>query len=114
MLRKDMRQKIEDYIRDDVIIGAKWKRDGVCKDMILGIQYSERQNLDEIKEILQKKIGRNLYFFILEGGDGLEALIRPGYLPFGSLKKILLSCKERIDTERTKKMHFSFFFVFVL
>ena len=102
MLRDDMRQKIEDYIRNDVISEANWERgeDGVsCLDLILGIKKAEKLNLDEIKGSLTKEIGENLYIFLLKPEDraGLIALTK---LPFGSLKEISNNCKEEIDTER--------------
>ena len=72
MLRDDMRLKIEDYIRDDVISSANWERgeDGVSPlDLILGIKNAENLNLDEIKRSLTKEIGENLTTFIVKPED---------------------------------------------
>ena len=108
MLRDDMRLKIEDYIRDDVISSANWERgeDGVSPlDLILGIKNAENLNLDEIKRSLTKEIGENLTTFIVKPEDpediaGLEAFAK---LPFGTLREILINCKEKIDTTRRNK-----------
>ena len=108
MLRDDMRLKIEDYIRDDVISSANWERgeDGVSPlDLILGIKNAENLNLDEIKRSLTKEIGENLTTFIVKPEDpediaGLEAFAK---LPFGTLREILINCKEKIVTTRRNK-----------
>ena len=104
MLKDDMRLKIEDYIRDDVICMAKWERgeDGVsCLDLIIGVKNAENLNLDEIKRSLTKEIGENFITFMMkEGGAGAYTK-----LPFGLLKEILLNCKEKIDTERRKELN---------
>ena len=104
MIRDDLRQIIQDYIKSDVICVVNWKRgeDGVsCLDLIHGIKYSEKNNLDEIRRSLTNVIGKHLDSFealFAHDGDGVEVWRQ---LPFGSLKEILINCKEKIDTRRS-------------
>ena len=105
MLKDGLRQKIEKYIRDVFICVATWKKKdrwrGSCQDLVLGINYAERHNLDEIKRNITDEIGANFYVFVtLDDIGGREAFASLTQLNIGSLKEIFLICKEIIDTER--------------